>query len=150
MIQDKLLILSDGQAETTQAAHDSDNVIDLYIGTDELGNAVASNPGEGGQLWLNVVVGTAFTTGSSATLAVALQDSADNSSWAAVSPTVGVAATAAASLTAGTVLIRQPLHPNLARYIKLVYTIGTGTMTAGAIDAWISHGPADSRLGKGL
>lgn len=150
MILDYFLTLSDGQAETTQAAHDSDNVVDTYIGTDELGNACPSNPGETGQLWLNVVVGTAFATSASGTLAVALQDSADNSSFAATSPTVGVAATAAATLTAGKVLIRQPLHPNIARYIKLVYTIGTGAMTAGAIDAYITFGPCDSRLGKGL
>ena len=150
MIQDAKLIFSDGQAETTQTAHDSDNIVNLGVGTDELGNAEGAQAGEGGKLWLNVRVGTAFATGSSATLAVALQDSADNSSYAAVSPTLGVAATAAASLTAGKVLIREPLPANVAQYLKLVYTIGTGTMTAGTIDAWISHGPMDRIAGTGL
>ena len=150
MIQDKLFILSDGQAETTQAAHDSDVQLDLGAGVNELGSAVAAELGEGGKLWLNVVVGTAFATSSSATLAVALQDSADDSSYAAASPTCSTPATAAATLTAGKVIISTPLPTSLRRYVKLVYTIGTGTMTAGAIDAWIGHGPVDSRMGRGI
>ena len=139
-MQDKSLIFSAGQEETTQAAHDSTNHVDLGIGTDEFGEAQGAEYGERGTLWLNVRVRDAFTTSASGTLAVALQDSADDSSFAAAG-NISKAATAVASLTAGTYLIRQPLPTGLRRYLKLVYTIGTGAMTAGSLDAWISHGP---------
>lgn len=144
-IVDAKLVFSDAQAETTQAAHDSTNTIDLGAGYDEWKAAEIADYGEAHrQMWLHVRVNTLFATSASGTLAVALHDSADNSSFAAVAPAVGTAATAAASLTAGLMLIRMPLPTNLRRYVKLVYTIGTGAMTAGKIDAWIGP-PTEAR-----
>ena len=141
MIKDAQLIFSDAQAETTVAAHDSTNVIDLGAHLDAFGGAEDNAVENSGKLWLNVKVVTAFTSGGSATLATALQDSADNSSFAAVTPAaVATAAIPVASLTAGYTIIKMPLPSGLRRYLKLVYTIGTAAMTAGAIDAWISHG----------
>jgi hypothetical protein len=137
-VLDAKLVLSDAQAETTAAAHDSDNVIDLGIGTDGWGTAKSADYGEAPHMmWLHAYVNTTFTSGGSATLTVALQDSADNSSFAAVTPAVTTAAIAVASLAAGYELIRMPLPVGLRRYVKLVYTIGTASMTAGKIDAWI-------------
>lgn len=125
MLDDKL-VLSEEQAETTAAAHDSTNTIDLTV--------ASPDPGTGRPLYLNVVVDTTFTSGGSATLTVALQDSANNSSFASVYETSAIAV---ASLTAGKVLIKMALPANLRRYVKLVYTIGTAAMTAGKINAWI-------------
>jgi len=136
-ITDLKLVLSDAQAETTAAAHDSDNVVDMGAGYNEWGTATIADYGETNKMWLNVKVNTLFATSASGTLAVALQDSADNSSFAAVSPALGCPATAAASLTAGLSLLRVPLPNGLRRYVKLVYTIAVGAMTAGAVDAWI-------------
>lgn len=140
-VLDQNLVLSDAQAETTVAAHDSDNVIDMGAGYDEWGNAKIADYGEATKApWLHVRVNTTFTSGGSATLTAALQDSADNSSFAAASPAVSSGSVAVADLSAGTSLIRMPLPPNLRRYVKLVYTIGTAAMTAGKLDAWV--GPA--------
>lgn len=137
-ILDAKLVLSDAQAETTAAAHDSDNVLNMGAGKNEWGTATIADYGEANkQLWLHVYVNTTFTSGGSATLTVALQDSADNSTFAAVSPAITTGAVAVASLAAGYELIRMPLPPNLRRYVKLVYTIGTAAMTAGKLDAWV-------------
>lgn len=139
---DAKLVFSDGQAETTAAAHDSDNVIDLGAGYDEWGSAEIADYGQGTKdLYINCKVTTAFTSGGSATLTVAVQDSADNSSFAAVSPAITTGAVAVASLTEGYELLRVKLPQDLRRYVKLVYTIGTTTMTAGAVDAWIGQSP---------
>lgn len=123
---DAKLIFSDAQAETTAAAHDSTNIIDTEIAN--------SNLGEGSQLKLYVKVNTTFTSGGSATMIVALQSSADNSTYVseAISRTWAVA-----DMTAGTDLLCINIPREHRRYLKLVYTIGTAAMTAGAIDAWI-------------
>jgi hypothetical protein len=135
---DAKLLFGEDQAETTVAAHDSTNVIDLGAGYDAFGTASGlSNPGEGDQLWLNVVVTTAFTSGGAATLTVALNHSTDNSSWTVVLQTPAIAL---ATLVAGYQIIRMPLPANLNRYLKMIYTIGTAVMTAGAVSAWIDHG----------
>ena len=126
MVQDALLVLSDAQAETTAAAHDSTNVLDFQQATPDFG--------AGTQKFFNVVVNTAFTSAGSATLSVSLQESADASTYSAIATT---AAIAVASLTAGKVLMTIPLPPDHERYYKLVYTIGTADMTAGKLDAWV-------------
>lgn len=136
-ITDLQLVFSDGQAETTAAAHDSDTTIDMGTGFNEWGTATIADYGETNKMWLHVRVSTTFTSDGSATLAVALHDSADDSSFAAVSPPLGIAGVAVASLVAGYSLLRVPLPNGLRRYVKLVYTIGVAAMTAGAVDAWI-------------
>lgn len=136
-ITDLKLTFSDGQAETTAAAHDSDNVIDFGSGYDEWKAARIADYGEQDALWLHVRVSTAFTSDGSATLTVALQDSTDNSTFAATTPALTTTAVAVASLAAGYSLLKVALPMNLDRYAKLVYTIGTAAMTAGALDAWI-------------
>lgn len=137
-IQDAKLRFSDGQAETTVAAHDSTNIINLGAGYDEWKAALIADYGEAAkELYLHVIVSTTFTSGGSATLQVALQDSADGAAFAATSPPVATAAIAKASLVAGYELLRVKLPSDLRQYVKLVYTIGTAAMTAGAVDAWI-------------
>lgn len=132
---DAKLLFSEDQAETTVAAHDSDNIIDLGAGKDEWGDA--TDPELALDSRLNVVVTEAFTTSASGTLAVKLQDSPDNSTWADTGISVG--ATAVADLTLGKVLLQTGLPRGLDRYLKMVYTIGTGVMTAGKLTAWIGN-----------
>jgi len=129
MVRDAMLILSDAQAETSQAAHDSDNVIDF--------GASGADYGAINEAHLFARVRTTCTSGGSATLTVKLQDSADNSSWADVEG-VTSGSVAVADLESGLFLLRTKLPRDLRRYIKLVYTIGTAALTAGDFDAWVA------------
>jgi hypothetical protein len=128
---DKKLMFSDGQEETTAAAHDSDTVLNLGESTDY---------GERGAMWIHSLVTTEFTSDGSATLSVDVHDSADDSSFAAVDNIPLGADVAVASLVAGFELLRIKLPPDVRQYIKLVYTIGTTTMTAGAITSGLTLG----------
>lgn len=130
-IIDAQLELSDAQAVTASAA--STNVIDL--------TATAPNLGQGSQdLYLQVICDTtADSSGDAATLDIALQDSANNSSFANVLASVQLAE---ASVTAGTTLFITKLPPNLRRYIRVYYTVGTENFTAGKFDAFITTTPA--------
>lgn len=130
MMEDKFLFMSDAQALTTAEATDSTNTLDLT----EDGDARVR------QAWWIVRVNTKFTSGGSATLACELQTSADDSSYAAL-PGMSLAATAVASLTAGAVLVKQPLPLGVKRYLKTVHTVGTADMTAGKIDSFITFEP---------
>ena len=126
MMEDKFLFMSDAQAITETA--DSTNVLDLT----KDGNAM------GKQLWWVLRVNTAFTT-SANTLAVSLQ-TATASSYAAI-PGCALAATAtSALLTAGAVLVKQPLPFGLKKKLKTVYTV-SATLAAGKVDSFITAEP---------
>lgn len=75
--------------------------------------------------------------GASATLAIALHDSANDSSFALVTP-VGPAgaATAIATVEAASP-IRFRIPSGTRRYVRLVLTVGTAALTAGTIDAGV-------------
>ena len=93
--------------------------------------AVKPSPGTGRAIWLNVV----FTTGMvGGTTTFVLEESADNSTFTAKYST---AAIAAASLPAGTKVLRMPLPEDTKRYLRMTYTIGTSATTAGAGSAWL-------------
>lgn len=129
MILDAKLELSDAQAETTIAAHDSDNVIDFGIAD--------PNIGEGTSIMLYVVVNTTVTSGGAGTVAVSLEDSPDNSTWTQRYTTPALAK---ATLVQGYEIIAMPLPDDIQRYVKVVYTIGTAALTAGKFDAYLSLG----------
>lgn len=82
-------------------------------------------------------VSTTFASAGAATLSFAVQGSVDNSAWTTmmVSPTYALA-----NLVAGAQLGVSGL-PNIApgqalpRYLRLLWTVGTATMTAGAVIA---------------
>lgn len=140
MIKDAQYIFSEAQAETTQAAHDSTNIIDLGAQVDHWGTTVAPALDIGGKNRIHVQVHDAFTTSASGTLTVELQDSANGADFASITPgKVITAAEAAATLVAGFTLLDQAIPTGVRRYLKLVYTIGTGAMTAGSINAWIGQ-----------
>ena len=119
---DQNLVLSDAQAVTTTAV--STKSIDTIT--------ALRNIGSGEQIEVLVAVGTAFTAGGAATMTVALQDSADNTTFAdvLVSPAIAVA-----SLVAGFEALRVRVPATTRRYIALNYTVATGPMTAGALTA---------------
>lgn len=102
----------------------STNVIDL----------VANNIGEGNPIDVEVFVATAVT-GTGATVALALQDSADNSTFANV---LSTKAYAISELGKGK-LIKFGLSTPLRRYVRLNYTVAGATTTAGAVTAFLAR-----------
>lgn len=125
---DALLRLSDGQAITATAA--STNSIDA-----------GRDIGAGRPLYLVVNVTEEFAGGTS--LTVALQDSADGTTFASV---VSHAAVLLADLTLGKQIVIG-LPPGLRRYLRANYT-ASGTFTAGKVTAHItdeySHAPINN------
>lgn len=126
MFIDKLLQVSDAQAVTASAA--STNVIDFgqanpNVGLDDRSSMV-------------ITVDAAATAAGDATVTFAVQDSADNSTFAdvAVSAAIGKAA-----LTAGFQHI-IPMPTKLRRYCRVNYTVATGPLTAGAFSAQVVTG----------
>lgn len=108
----------------------STNVIDLGVDRDVGG-------GLGGKdLEIFLGVSTAFTAGGAATLVAALQTAID----AAFTSPIILAQTDAlpvASLVAGFELARFRVMSPTKRFLRLNYTVATGPMTAGAVNAGI-------------
>lgn len=132
MILDKQLTLSDAQAITATA--DSTNVINA-------GQAGANN---GADVDLLCEVEDAFTAAGAATLTVSLVTATD----AAFTTPVTLVTTAAipkATLVRGYQIPISFLPANLLQYFKLVYTVGTGPMTAGTINAGLVLGRQTNR-----
>ena len=126
MYIDKFLQVSNEQAVTSTAA--STDVIDF-------GQA---NPDVGMAEFCKMVITTdeSATAAGAATVTFAVQDSADNSTFADVSVT---AAIGKATLVAGyQIVIRMPTK--LRRYCRVNYTVGTGPLTAGKFSAQLVTG----------
>lgn len=131
-MQDLNQILSDNQAVTVTAP--STSVWDF---------GVAGQFGEGFHIGVMCQVVTTFTAAGAATLVVSAQGSLDNVTFFDL---VNSAVIAVADLIAGTQILRISLplrQPNMAasvpyRYFRLNYTVATGPMTAGAIEAWLA------------
>lgn len=111
---DSRLLFSDGQALTGTA--DSTNVLDFGVADPDLGE------GRPIRLVIHIDVDAGGTT---PTLSVALQDSADNSTYVQA---IATETFAAAALTAGTEYV-YTIPDKLQRYAKLVYTVGGTTPT---------------------
>lgn len=100
--------------------------------------------GDDPALKLLVQVSTAFTSGGAGTLSVALQGAVDNGSGApaAFSTWWTSPVYALATLNAGSRLLdmdmpRPPDGIAIPRFVRLLYTVATATMTAGAVNAYI-------------
>ena len=125
MIIDAYLVLDDAQAITVTRASTS------FIDSLAAGDAIS--PGAR----LKVQVNTAFVTGDSATLTVALQCD-DNSGFNSAKTLVTTSAIAVTSIDAiGDVVLDVVIPPMCERYIRAYYTVGTGSFSAGKIDARI-------------
>jgi hypothetical protein len=124
MLLDKECLLSDAQAITVTA--DSTNVYDARADNAEIGL--------GEILVATIIVTEAFTAAGAGTLTIALSTSNDNSSYAVIGNTTGALALAALTLGA----VHEIIVPAGGdQYYKLVYTVGTGPMTAGKVTAQI-------------
>lgn len=126
MIQDMGLTMADKQAVTVTA--DSTYAIDAVA---------AGDPAK--PLWWIVKVDTLFVTADAATLAVSLQTAAA-ASFAEL-PGMAVAATAVANLTAGAILAKRQLPYGLLKNTKTVFTVGTGSFSAGKVSSFITDQP---------
>jgi hypothetical protein len=126
MIIDKLLQVSDDQAVTTTAA--STDVIDF--------GQANPNSGMSDMLKMVVTVGEAVTADGAATVTIAVQDSADNSSWATIASTTAIGK---ADLGLGKQIV-IPMPVQHRRYVRVNYTVATGPLTAGAFSAQIVTG----------
>ncbi len=133
-------------AAGTQA---STNVIDLGVTSGiptsaSGGGARDIGIGDDPALKLLVQVTTTFTSGGAGTLSIALQGAIDNGSGApaAFSTWWTSPAYALATLNAGSRLydMDMPRPPDgiaIPRFLRLLYTVGAATMTAGNVSAYI-------------
>lgn len=121
MILDYQNCFSDAQAETTVAAHDSDNVIYVPDNIDRANCCILFQ------------VVTTLTSDGAATMAIALLTD-DNADFSSGTTLYTSAAIGYATLAQGyKLLIRSP-RP-IESYLKLTYTIAGAVLTAGAWDA---------------
>jgi hypothetical protein len=100
--------------------------------------------GDDPALKLLVQVGTTFTSAGAATLSVAIQGAPDNGSGAPgtfvtwwVSPAYALAALNAGSRLLDMDFPRPPDGVVVPRYVRLLYTVGAATLTAGTINAYV-------------
>lgn len=124
MILDNNLVLSAAQIVTATA--DSQNIVDTL----NAGNT--QSPSARIRASMKVA---ATDSGSDATVTVAISTSADLVTWVVLSQTAAIAF--AALSPAGSVLLDSAIPNGSRRYIKLVYTVASGPLTAGSIDAEI-------------
>jgi len=133
-------------AAGTQA---STNVIDFGINSGipasaNGGGARDMGIGDKPALKFVVQVATTFTSGGAGTLSVALQGAPDNGSGAPgayttwwTSPTYALATLNAGSRLFDMDMPRPPDGVAVPRYIRLLYTVATATMTAGAVSSYL-------------
>ena len=127
MIIDKQLEFSSAQAETTVAAHDSTNIVNM---------TAAGNAGE--ELYLVIRVETALTSDGAATLQVKfISDSAIGFATAPVTHFDTGAVTYTTFVDKYTIC-RMRLPTGVKQYCKVTYTIGTAALTAGKFDAFLT------------
>jgi len=133
-------------AAGTQA---STNVIDLGVTSGiptsaSGGGARDIGIGDDPALKLLVQVTTTFTSGGAGTLSLALQGAIDNGAGAPAafstwwsSPAYALATLNAGSRLYDTDMPRPPDGIAIPRFLRLLYTVGAATMTAGNVSAYI-------------
>jgi hypothetical protein len=84
-------------------------------------------------------VTTTFTSGGAGTLAYSVQGSVDNSAWTTMvtSPTYALANLVAGAQIGLSAVPDLAAGQALPRYLRLLWTVGTAAMTAGAVTAGI-------------
>ena len=130
-IIDKFLQVSDAQVVTVTAP--STHVIDAGATKSA---AIGRDLGGGTQLFMEFTVAATFTAAGAGTLNLALQDSADNVTFADVLVTPPLAL---ASLAVGA-RFYIPLPAKMRRYIRANYTVATGPMLTGTVYAQVVDG----------
>lgn len=126
MIIDRYNEFSDAQVVTTSAA--SSNVVDL-----KAPGAFESKP-----VFLHIQVADGVTASGAATVTFALQTDSDEAFGSAETLWTS-SAIGKATLVDGHEVVRLALNGlALERYLRVYYTVGTGPLTAGAFDAFLS------------
>jgi len=126
MIRDNQATFSAAQAVTATGDTPSTNSYDTG----------PANPGIGiGDLFLVTKTDAAVTSGGAATVQVVLQDSADNATFADVM--VLTPALAIAALGANKTISQARFPAVLRRYLRVVYRVGTATLTAGTFSSFV-------------
>jgi hypothetical protein len=138
MYVDRDLVLSDAQAITSASAA-SEN----YIDTKAKGAAVSP----GARIKVAVPVAFTIATGTP-TLVVAFQSDSDTAFGTAVTH-FSTSAALVAALTKGTVLLDFQVPKSVGRYIRVYYTLASGTYTLGNLDAMIAL-DTDNTMDKNL
>lgn len=127
MITDKALEFSRNQAVTTTA--DSTNVVDL--GMTALAGSTYGDADGGKQLNLSVIMGAAATASGAATVVITLL-TADDAAFSVNSTTLmSTVAYSLAQMAANTFLLQNVVPRGFRRFLKLVYTVASGPLTAG-------------------
>src|SRR6266403_1722639 len=150
MILDSLLMFDNAVSLAIAAGTQvSTNVIDLGISSGipssaNGGGARDIGIGDDPAMKLLVQVTTTFTSGGAGTLSVTLQGAIDNGAGAAAAFSSWWAspAYALATLNAGSRLLdmdmpRPPDGIAIPRFLRLLYTVGAATMTAGNVSAYL-------------
>lgn len=144
MLMDAQLSFSQAQAITTASAASTNvTAYDQSGGNTNIGGPAAYRFGADlgvseGMNKAKIVVGisTAFTSTNSATLNFQFQGSTDSSSWTTY---IESGAIAAANLTKGTAWVfdwpRKAIGAAMPKYVRMYYTLATGQMTTGTIEA---------------
>jgi hypothetical protein len=116
-------------AAGTQA---SANTLDLGTGRDL---------GVDTEIEVEASVTTTFTSGGAGTLQLSVQGSVDNSTWTtmASSRVFALAELVAGALLDSMKLPRTSGTQAVPRYLRLLWTVGTATMTAGAVQAGLNR-----------
>lgn len=104
------------------------------VSTNVYDTGAAADVGIGNPLFLYAKMNAALV-GAGTSIAVVLQDSADNSTFADVQVVSKVVPVASA--TANAELVRARLPIGLRRYLRLAYRITGGTTTGGTASAYI-------------
>lgn len=125
MYIDKNLQVSNEQAVTATAA--STDVIDFGQVTPDVGMS---------RLSMVITVDETATAAGAATVTFAVQDSADNATFADVAVSIAIGK---ATLVAGYQHV-IPMPTKLRRYCRVNYTVATGPLTAGKFSAQVVAG----------
>lgn len=125
MYQDNDLIMSAAQAVTSSAA--STNIIDQTKAGDAIGE----------QLMLVIRSIAAATAAGAATVNFVLQTSTDSAFTTPITlwDSGSIAKTA---LTANTIQAKVAIPLGAKQYLRVYYTVGTGPLTAGTFDAFLT------------
>lgn len=126
MYIDHFLKMSSGQAVTVTAP--STDIIDF--------GQAAPNTGLHDRLDMVVTVGAAAAAAGAATVAIAIQDSANGTTFADV---ITSGALPVANLGAGAQVI-LPMPAIHRRYVRVNYTVASGPLTAGTFSAQVVEG----------
>ena len=150
MILDSLLQFDAASSLAIGAGtQNSQNVLDLHATNElpvlaNLQGARGMGFGDDPALKLLVQVSVTFTSGGAATLAVAFQGATDNGSGAPsafntwyTSPTYALATLVQGARLLDMDMPRPPAGIAIPRFLRLVYTVGSTSFTAGTVNAYI-------------